>query len=144
MSLGRNEEARREFEKLQKQTGESRYITYYLGRLDLLSDDYKSAIQRLGSVAEHPPFPDTAFYLGTAYISSGNVTSGINWLEHAAKLLPHDYRVHYRLARAYSSAGREQEATHEYSLYAQYKDEHKNTEKDVRDCTTALRTRTTE
>ncbi len=141
LQLGRNEEARREFEKLQKQTGESRYITYYLGRLDLLSDDYKSAIQRLGSVAEHPPFPDTAFYLGTAYISSGNVTEGISWLERAAKLLPHDYRVHYRLARAYSSAGREEEATREYSLYAQYKDEHKNTEKDVRDCTTALRTR---
>ncbi len=141
LSLGRNEEARREFEKLQKQTGESRYITYYMGRLDLLSDDYKSAIQRLGSVAEHPPFPDTAFYLGTAYISLGNVTSGINWLEQAAKLLPHDYRVHYRLARAYSSAGREQDANHEYSLYTQYKDEHKNTEKDVRDCTTALRTR---
>ena len=76
LSLGRNEEARREFEKLQKQTGESRYITYYLGRLDLLSDDYKSAIQRLGSVAEHPPFPDTAFYLGTAYISSRQRNGG--------------------------------------------------------------------
>lgn len=138
LQLGRNDEARHQFEQLQKQTGESRYITYYLGRLDLLSDDYKPAIQRLGSVAEEPPFPDTAFYLGTAYISAGDVTSGITWLERAAKLLPHDYRVHYRLARAYSSAGREQDANHEYSLYAQYKDEHKHTEKDARDCSTAL------
>lgn len=141
LQLGRNDEARREFEELQKQTGESRYITYYLGRLDLLSDDYKPAIQRLGSVAENPPFPDTALYLGTAYISAGDVTSGIKWLETAAKAQPYDYRVHYRLARAYSSAGREQDANHEYALYTQYKDEHKNTEKDVRDCTTALRTK---
>jgi tetratricopeptide (TPR) repeat protein len=139
LQLGRNDEARREFEQLQKQTGESRYITYYLGRLDLLSDNYKSAIQRLGSVTENPPFPDTAFYLGTAYISAGDVTSGIKWLETAAKVQPHEYRVHYRLARAYSSAGREQDANHEYSLYTQYKDEHKTTEKDVRDCSTALR-----
>jgi len=138
LQLGRNDEARREFEQLQKQTGESRYIIYYLGRLDLLSDDYKPAIQRLGSVAEDPPFPDTAFYLGTAYISAGDVTSGIKWLETAAKAQPHDYRVHYRLARAYSSAGREPDATREYALYTQYKDEHKTTEKDVRDCSTAL------
>jgi Flp pilus assembly protein TadD len=138
LQLGRNDEARREFEQLQKQTGESRYITYYLGRLDLLSDAYKPAIQRLGSVAENPPFPDTAFYLGTAYISAGDVPSGIKWLETAAKVQPHDYRVHYRLARAYSTAGREQDASHEYSLYTQYKDEHKSTEKDVRDCSTAL------
>ena len=109
------------------------------------STSYRTITNRPSSASDrspkHPPFPDTAFYLGTAYISSGNVTEGISWLERAAKLLPHDYRVHYRLARAYSSAGREQEANHEYSLYAQYKDEHKNTEKDVRDCTTALRTR---
>jgi Flp pilus assembly protein TadD len=139
LSLGRNDEARRQFEQLKQKTGESRYVTYYLGRLDLLSDDYKSAIRRLGSLAENPPFPDTPFYLGVAYISSGDVTGGIKWLERAATLLTHDYRVHYRLARAYSTAGRQQEAAHEYGLYAQYRDEHKNTEKDVRNCTTALR-----
>ena len=54
--------------------------------------------------------------------------------------MPHDYRVHYRLARAYSSAGREQEAAREYGLYSQLRDEHKNTEKEVRECTSALRT----
>jgi Flp pilus assembly protein TadD len=140
LSLGRNDEARKQFEQVQKLAGESRYVTYYLGRLDLLSDDYASAIQRLGSVAEDPPFPDTAFHLGVAYISSGDVAAGTKWLERAAKLLPRDYRVRYRLARAYSSsAGREKEAAREYDLYTQLRDEHKNTEKDVRDCTSALR-----
>jgi tetratricopeptide (TPR) repeat protein len=54
--------------------------------------------------------------------------------------MPRDYRVHYRLARAYSSAGRDQEASREYDLYARFRDEHKNTEKQARACTDALRT----
>lgn len=139
LSLGRNDEARRQFEQVQKLAGESRYVTYYLGRLDLLANDYASAIKLLGSVAEDPPFPDTAFHLGVAYISSGDVAAGTKWLERAAKLLPRDYRVHYRLARAYSSGGHEREANREYELYSQLRDQHKNTEKDVRDCTSALR-----
>jgi Flp pilus assembly protein TadD len=140
LSLGRNDESRRQFEQVRKLAGESRYVTYYLGRLDLLSNDYASAIRRLASVAEDPPSPDAPFHLGVAYISSGDVTAGTKWLERAAKLLPRDYRVHYRLARAYSSAGREQDADREYGLYTQFRDAHKNTEKDVRDCTGALQT----
>ncbi|HXY01816.1 MAG TPA: tetratricopeptide repeat protein [Candidatus Limnocylindrales bacterium] len=140
LSLGRNDEARGQFEQVRKLAGESRYVTYYLGRLDLLSNDYASAIRRLGSVAEDPPAPDTAFHLGVAYISSGDVVAGIKWLERAAELLPRDYRVHYRLARAYSSAGREQDADREYGLYTRFQSEHKDTEKQARDCTEALRT----
>lgn len=140
LSLGRNDEARRQFEQVQKLAGESRYVTYYVGRLDLLANDYPSAIKRLGSVADDPPFPDTAFHLGVAYISSGDVAAGTKWLERAAKLLPHDYRVHYRLARAYSNGGHEPQAAREYELYSQLRDEHKKTEKDVRECTSALRT----
>lgn len=138
LSLGRNDEARGQFEQVRKLAGESRYVTYYLGRLDLLANDYPSAIKRLGSVAEDPPFPDTAFHLGVAYVSSGDVADGTKWLERAVKLLPRDYRVHYRLARAYSSSGHEKEAAREYELYSQLRDEHKNTEKDVRDCASAL------
>jgi len=139
VSSGRNDEARHQFEQLREQTGESRYITYYLGRLDLLSNDYSSAIKRLGSLTEDPPFPDTDFHLGVAYVSSGKVEDGVKWLERAAKLLPRDYRIHYRLGRAYSSAGREQDASGELELYSRLRDEHKNTEKDARDCVEALR-----
>ena len=63
MSLGRNDEARSEFEQLRKEHGESHYITYYLGQLDLLSNDYASAIKRLSAVAEDPAFPDVPFHL---------------------------------------------------------------------------------
>ena len=138
LSLGRNDEARSQFEQVQKLAGESPYITYYLGRLDLLANDYSAAIMKLGSIAEKPPFPDTAFHLGVAYVSSGDTANGIKWLEKAATLLPHDYRVHYRLGRAYASARREQDSAHELVLYNQFRDEHKNTEKEARDCTGAL------
>ena len=139
LSLGRNDEARTEFERLQKRTGETPYVTYYLGRLDLLSNDYASAIKRFNSIAAHPPFPDTAFHLGVAYIASGDTANGMKWLENAAKHLPNDYRVHYRLARAYSSAGRQQDASREYELYTKLLGEHKSTETQVRACTDALR-----
>lgn len=140
LSLGRNDEARREFEQVRQRKGESPYITYYLGRLDLLANDYASAVKRLSSVAEKPPFPDTAFHLGVAYISSGDAEAGTEWLETAAKLQPRDYRVHYRLARAYSSDGREHDADREFGLYTRLRDEHKGTEKETRDCAGALRT----
>ena len=139
LSLGRNDEARAQFEQAKKIGGESRYITYYLGRLDLLSNDYAAAIKRLNTLAQNPPFPDTAFYLGVAYISNDDAVDGIKWLERAAKLQPADYRVHYRLARAYSTAGRQQDASREYKLYDQFLNEHKSTETEARACTEALR-----
>ena len=138
LSLGRNEEARNQFESLQQKTGPSPHITYYLGRLDLLSNDYSSAIERFRSISKTPPFPDTGFHLGVAYISSGDVANGIKWLEEAAKRLPRDYRVHYRLARAYSTAKRDSDATKEYELYRKFLNEHKNTEADVRACSEGL------
>lgn len=138
LALGRNDEARVQFEQVRKLAGESPYVTYYLGRLDLLANDYKSAIERLGSVVEKPPFPDTAFHLGVAYISSGDSANGIKWLERGVTLLPRDYRVHYRLARAYTGAGRENDAAREFALYNQFRDEHKNTETEARNCIGAL------
>lgn len=138
-SLGRNDEARRQFEQVQQRAGQSRYLTYYLGRLDLLSNDYRSAIRRLSSLTANPPFPDTAFYLGEAYISSGNNDEGIKWLGRAAKLMPNNYRIHYRLARAFSTVGRQSDAAHEYKLYTRDLNERKNTETEVRACSEALR-----
>jgi len=138
LALGLNDEARGQFEQVRKLAGESPYVTYYLGRLDLLANDYKSAIQRLGSIADKPPASDTAFHLGVAYISSGDSANGIKWLERAVKLSPRDYRVRYRLARAYTSVGQEKDAAREFALYNQFRDEHKNTEKETRDCVGAL------
>ncbi len=133
-----NDEAQPSSSRL-KTRGPSRYVTYYLGRLRSARQRFSFAIKRLNTVAANPPFPDTYFHLGVAYVSSGDTEKGITWLEKAVKLTPTDYRVHYRLARAYSTAGREQDATHEYALYNQYLGQHKSTETDARACSEALR-----
>jgi Flp pilus assembly protein TadD len=146
ITLGRNDEARTQFEQVRKQIGTAqgsrqlKYVTYYLGRLDLLASDYPSGIEKLGSVVEDPVFPDAAYHLGVAYVSAGDLANGTKWLERAAEVTPGDYRVHYRLARAYSSAGRQNDADREYSLYTRFQGEHKNTEKQARACTDALQT----
>ena len=57
LSLGHNNEARQQFEKVRQLAGNSRFVTYYLGRLDLLSNNYPSAIERLSSISGDPPFP---------------------------------------------------------------------------------------
>jgi hypothetical protein len=41
-------------------------MIYYLGRLDLNEKNLDAAIRQLLQVAAHPPFPDTANYLGPA------------------------------------------------------------------------------
>jgi Flp pilus assembly protein TadD len=139
LSLGRNDEARQEFERVRKERGESPYTTYYLGQIDLLSNNYASAIKRLSAVAEDKTFPDAPFHLGSAYIASGDVENGIKWLERAVRQQPNEYRVHYRLARAYSTAGRQADATREYALYTKLSNQHKSAEADVRACAEALR-----
>lgn len=135
---GLNDLARREFERLLKEDGDSPAVEYYLGRLDLVSDNFAGAIRRLTPLAADPAYPQASFYLGMAYVSSGDVKSGLRWLEQAAKLNPRDFRVHYRLARAYALAGRSADADREFKLYTQFTDEEKHTEKLVRECSTAL------
>ena len=135
---GLNDEARHEFERVQEESGESPATDYYLGRLDLLSGDAKGAIRRLSKLVSNAAFPQAAFYLGMAYVAAEDLKSGISWLEEAAKQQPRDFRIHYRLARAYTLAGRKEDAERELKLYTQYIGDQKNTETMVRDCNTAL------
>ena len=121
-ALGRNDESRREFEQLKKQTGSSHQIGYYLGRLQLLAGDANAAIRELTPLAGDAKIRDASYYLGLAYVSAGDKVSGIKWLERAAQAGPRDYHVHYRLARLYAAAGRKADADREYGLYNQYRD----------------------
>ena len=61
-------DARRELESLRKDLGDHPNILYYLGRLDLETNDFAGAIQNLSKAAAKPPFPDTAYYLGFTYL----------------------------------------------------------------------------
>lgn len=103
-------DARREFEALRQQLGNHPNVLYYLGRLDLEANDFKGAVENLTEAAAKPPFPDTAYYLGFAYLKQHDLPNAEKWLKVAAQLIPRDSRVEFQLAKVYREQGREEEA----------------------------------
>jgi len=104
------EEARREFEEVQREVGDHPNVSYYLGRLDLDGENYQGAIRNLTQAIAKPPFPDTAYYLGFAYFKQGDLVGAEKWLKEAAKVNPSDSRVQYQLGFVYRKLGREVES----------------------------------
>jgi Flp pilus assembly protein TadD len=103
-------ESRREFERVRQEAGEQPGIFYYLGRLDLEERNYKGAVANLSRASLHPPFPDTAFYLGLAYLKQDSNPDAEKWLQKAIELNPGDSRAEYQLATLYRKEGRQKEA----------------------------------
>jgi Flp pilus assembly protein TadD len=108
--LHRNDEARREFETVRHVVGDHPNVEYYLGRLDLKEDHVDAAITELTKAAAKPPFPDTAFFLGSAYLKAHDLASAEKWLLKAAELAPNDAAAQFRLGTLYNEAGRKDEA----------------------------------
>jgi len=108
--LHRNDEARREFETVRRAVGNHPNVEYYLGRLDLEEGHADAAILELSTAAAKPPFPDTAYYLGSAYLKRHDLASSEKWLRKAAELAPNDSAVQFRLGTLYKEAGRKEDA----------------------------------
>jgi len=103
-------EARREFETLRRELGDHPNILYYLGRLDIESNDFKTATQLLSKAMTEPPFPDTAYYLGFAFLKQHDLSAAEKWLKVARDLLPQDSQVDYQLSKVYREQGRDEDA----------------------------------
>jgi tetratricopeptide (TPR) repeat protein len=138
-ALGRREESEAQFERLRHETNEDPNVLYYFGRLRLLALDDDAAIQVLRKIVAAPPFPDTAFYLGCAYLGKGEIASAISTLEHAATSAPRDYRIPYRLARAYQQAGRLKEAEKAYQQSSELREHYNNAAQELVACGEALK-----
>jgi protein O-GlcNAc transferase len=106
----KSDEARREFEIVQREVGEHPNVSYYLGRLDLENRAFEGAIRNLNQAVVKPPFPDTSYYLGFAYFKQGDLTAAEKWLKEAAQLNPRDARIPYQLGLVYGKQGHEEEA----------------------------------
>ena len=106
----KSDEARREFEIVQREVGEHPNVLYYLGRLDLENHAFEGAIRNLNQAVVKPPFPDTAYYLGFAYFKQGDLTAAEKWLKEAAQLNPRDARIPYQLGLVYRKQGHEEQA----------------------------------
>jgi tetratricopeptide (TPR) repeat protein len=136
----RNAEARREFEIERKKLGDKPGLNYYLGRLDLRANDFSAAIKKLAPLESDPALAGVSFYLGLAYMSTGQAERARACLERAAKSDPGNPQVHYRLARLYSMAGRAGDADREYKLYLDSQESRQVAEHKVSECKRALRT----
>lgn len=117
-ALGRYAEARREFERLRLVTDGDPSVRYFLGRLDLNEHQLEAAIRELQAIVAHPPFPDTAYYLGSAYLEKGDLITAEKWLNKAREANPRDFRIPDHLARLYQRQGRQGEAAREFARSA--------------------------
>jgi len=122
-------DARREFDALRDQLGDHPNILYYLGRLDLEGNDFKGAVENLSTAAAKPPFPDTAYYLGFAFLKQHDLPNAEKWFKVAAQLIPRDSRVEFQLAKVYREQGRDEEAK---QALAHSEELRKHDENDVR------------
>jgi Flp pilus assembly protein TadD len=138
-ALGDRDAARKEFEHLYLATGRDPKVEYYLARIDMLEGDYAAAIRRLVPLMANPPFPDASFYLGAAYLAKNDVDDAVNWLRKAAQSDPHDFRSHYRLARAFQQKGLHTEAEQEYGLSTEMREHYNETARQSVACVQALR-----
>ncbi len=113
--------SRAEFERVRQQAGDQPGLFYYLGRIDQEERNYKGAIANLSKAAAKPPFPDTAFYLGLAFLKQGDEPNAEKWLKEAIRVNPDDSRASYQLATLYRKQGRTAEATETFARTKQQK-----------------------
>lgn len=137
-AMGKFQEARREFELLEKETRGGPSVVYQLARLDLQAGDFEAAIKRLRPLVNDPPFPDTAYYLGTAYLRNGEPGPAEKWFAVAARADPSDYRVPERLAHVYQGEGRKSEAAKQFALSSQLREQYLRTAQQAVTCSQRL------
>ena len=110
------DEARQEFEQVRREVGDHPNVLYYLGRLDVDSQDFDGAIRNLSKAAAKPPFPDTTYYLGFAYFKKGDLPNAVRWLQEAKRANPGDSRIPYQLGFVYRKQGLEEKSKQEMAL----------------------------
>jgi Flp pilus assembly protein TadD len=112
-------EARREFEAVRRAAGDQPNVAYYLGRLDLMDQNYAAAVRNFTKAMTRPPFPDTAYYLGQACFKQGDLAGAEKWLREAAGANPRDPLAPYQLGLVYRKLGREADAKEAFAQSAE-------------------------
>ena len=132
------EKARLQFEIVRREAGDSPSVEYYLGRLDLAEGKLDGAIAELTKAAAQPPFPDTASYLGSAYLKRHDLASAEKWLRKAADLAPHDPAVEFALGQLYKEQGNTDAAQQAFSRSEELRRRQEEVDRLRVDCTQKL------
>jgi len=95
---------------------------YYLGTIQRLDGDIKSAIESLTkSVAGNPKNGDAQGILGTLLLQVGDVAGARRVLEQAVELVPKEAQNHYQLALTYTRLGETALAKQQLEIYQDMK-----------------------
>ena len=127
-------DARKQLAILSRTGYEERWVTYYLGRLDLLDGRTDSAIERFQSLSGAETLHDELFYLGSAFLKSSEPQKAIAPLSRETELNPRDFRAHDLLARAYVKVGRSQDAEREFEVAEKLREYYRQGKTQLMDC----------
>lgn len=134
------DDAHRELESVRKLTGDQPNVLYYLGRVEFDQGNLDAAIRNLTKATGKPPFPDTGYYLGSAYLRRRDFRSAEDWLQRAAQAAPRDYHVQERLGVLYQQEGRKADAQKAIELAAQLRQRETEVSQQRIDCARKLET----
>lgn len=126
--------ARQQFQKLAPTRYRVRWVTYYLGRLDLENGQLDNAISRFESLAGSEPLRDELYYLGSALLKKGDARKASIFLRREIDFNPLDFRAHYLLGRAELKLGQRGAAAAEFQESARIHQHYLRGKQDLTAC----------
>ena len=139
-NLHRYPEAGQQFERLRTSGYKPRWVSYYLGRLELVAGRTDKAIRQLESLRGAQPLYDESYYLASAYFKQGQNEKTILNLKQYIAFNPRDFRAHNLLARVYMKSGKNAEAEREFQESEQLHRYYLEGKRDLMDCRADLST----
>jgi tetratricopeptide (TPR) repeat protein len=131
-------EAQQQFERLRASGYKKSWVTYYLGRLDLLEGQADAAIRQLESLRGGQPLYDESYYLAAAYFKQGQSEKAIVNLKRYVAFNPRDFRAHNLLARIYTKNGETADAEREFQAADELHQYYLEGKRDLMDCRAEL------
>ena len=131
-------EAREQLEHLSQAGYEKRWVSYYLGRINLIEGRPSEAIRCFQSLRSPEPLQDELYYLGSAFMKNSEPQKAIPPLTRQITLNPRDFRAHELIARAYVKVGRGKDADHEFAKAERLRNYYRQGKTQLTECRSQL------